>query len=60
MIESRVNELGLDSTARQISQLTGGKVIAGPFAGMRLDYELLPVHAAPKFLGTYEQELQRN
>jgi hypothetical protein len=24
---------------------------------MRLDYESLPVHAAPKFLGTYEREL---
>ena len=24
---------------------------------MRLDYELFPVHASPKFLGTYEQEL---
>jgi hypothetical protein len=25
---------------------------------MRLDYEAFPVHAAPKFLGTYERELQ--
>ncbi len=36
---------------------TGSTIAAGPFAGMRLDYELFPVHASPKFLGTYEQEL---
>jgi hypothetical protein len=32
-------------------------VAAGPFAGMKLDYELFPKHTSPKFLGTYEQEL---
>jgi hypothetical protein len=32
-------------------------VAAGPFVGMKLDYELFPVHTSPKFLGTYEQEL---
>jgi hypothetical protein len=60
MIESQARQLGLDRLARQVSQATGGMVAAGPFAGMRLDYELLPVPAAsPKFLGTYEQELYR-
>jgi hypothetical protein len=57
MIESQARHLGLDKLAREVSRATGGKVAAGPFAGMRLDYELFPVHASPKFLGTYEQEL---
>ncbi len=57
IIETQVRRLGLDRVAREVSMATGGMVAAGPFAGMRLDYELLPVHAAPKFLGTYEQEL---
>jgi len=43
--------------AREVSARTEGKVASGPFAGMKLDYEALPVHAAPKFLGTYEMEL---
>jgi hypothetical protein len=57
IIESQARELRLDRLARDVSQATGGMVAAGPFAGMRLDYELFPVHASPKFLGTYEQEL---
>jgi hypothetical protein len=57
MIESQARELGLDRLAREVSLATGSIVVAGPFAGMRLDYELFPVHASPKFLGTYEQEL---
>ena len=57
MIETQACELGLDILARQVSGATGSKVAAGPFCGMRLDYELFPVHASPKFLGTYEQEL---
>src|SRR5262245_50079525 len=59
LIELQVRALGLDKVARQISGATRGTVAAGPFAGMRLDYESLPVHAAPKFLGTYERELYR-
>jgi Ribosomal protein L11 methyltransferase (PrmA) len=58
-IEAQVRQVGLDRLAREVSRATGGTVAAGPFAGMRLDYELLPVHASPKFLGTYEQELHR-
>jgi hypothetical protein len=57
MIESECRELGLDRLAREVSRATGRRIAAGPFAGMRLDYELFPVHASPKFLGTYEQEL---
>jgi hypothetical protein len=59
MIESQARQHGLDKLAREVSRATGGTVAAGPFAGMRLDYELFPVHASPKFLGTYEQELHR-
>jgi Ribosomal protein L11 methyltransferase (PrmA) len=57
MIESECRELGLDRLAREVSRATRRRIAAGPFAGMRLDYELFPVHASPKFLGTYEQEL---
>jgi hypothetical protein len=57
MIESQARELGLDRLARKVALATGSTVAAGPFAGMRLDYERFPVHASPKFLGTYEQEL---
>src|SRR5438105_15757199 len=59
MIESQARQLGLDKLAREVSRATGSTVAAGPFAGMRLDYELFRVHASPKFLGTYEQELHR-
>jgi len=57
IIESQTRALGLDKLAREVSRATGGTVAGGPFGGMRLDYELFPVHASPKFLGTYEQEL---
>ena len=56
-IERQVHELGLDTLAWQISRENDGRVASGPFRGMRLDYDALPVHAAPKLLGTYEQEL---
>src|SRR5215813_5134860 len=59
MIQLQARQLGLDKLAREISRATGSTVAAGPFTGMRLDYELFPVHASPKFLGTYEQELHR-
>jgi hypothetical protein len=57
MIESQARELGLDKLARAVARATGGAVAAGPFTGMKLDYDRLPVHTSPKFLGTYEQEL---
>lgn len=56
-IEAQVKNLGLDDLARRVSRATGSKIAKGPFAGVKLDYDLLPVHGAPKFLGTYEQEL---
>jgi hypothetical protein len=58
-IESQVEELGLADLAREVAKVTDGRVFQGPFAGMKLNYELLPVHTAPRFLGTYEQELHR-
>lgn len=57
IIERQVAGLGLDKVARHVSRITRGQVVKGPFKGMRLDYDALPVHGAPKFLGTYEQEL---
>jgi Ribosomal protein L11 methyltransferase (PrmA) len=56
-VEHQVATLGLDELARDVARLTKGRVAKGPFAGMRLDYEALTIHAAPKFLGTYDQEL---
>jgi hypothetical protein len=56
-IEVQTHSLGLDIVAREIARATGGAVAAGPFAGLKLNYELFPTHASPKFLGTYEKEL---
>jgi hypothetical protein len=56
-IEAQTRTLGLDIVAREIARATGGAVAAGPFAGLKLNYEAFPTHASPKFLGTYEQEL---
>jgi hypothetical protein len=57
MIEQQAKDLRLDKLAQQVASLTENRVASGPFTGMRLDYDALPVHGAPKFLGTYEQEL---
>lgn len=56
-IERQVHALGLDALARQISGQNDGRIASGPFRGMRLDYDALPVHSVPKLIGTYEQEL---
>lgn len=56
MIERQCEELGLAALARSICHHTGGRVACGPFMDLRLDYELLPVHSAPKYFGTYERE----
>ena len=56
-IERQVRYLGLADLARHLADATGSRVQAGPFAGMRIDLEALPVHVAPKFMGTYEDEL---
>ena len=57
LIERQVIDLGLDKVARHVSRMTNNRVLKGPFAGLRLNYEALAVHGAPKYLGTYEQEL---
>jgi len=51
LIEKQVRELGFASLARKIASVTGDRVARGPLAGMILNYDLLPVHTAPKFLG---------
>jgi precorrin-6B methylase 2 len=55
-IERQARDLGLAEFARRLAA-AGSIVQSGPFAGMRLDVEALPVHVAPKLLGTYENEL---
>jgi hypothetical protein len=40
-----------------VSRHVGSRVASGPFKGTVLDYEALPVHTAPKLLGTYEKEI---
>src|SRR5262249_50785729 len=55
--ERQCHERGLDRLARQVAEATTGKVTSGPFAGMILNYELLPTHAGCTFLGTLEKEL---
>jgi hypothetical protein len=57
LIEKQVRDLGLDEIARKISASTCGRVAMGPFKNMLLDYEALPVHGAPKFVGSYEKEI---
>jgi len=56
-IEAQTRTLRLDIVAREIARVTGGVVAAGPFVGLKLNYEFYATHASPKFLGTYEQEL---
>jgi len=56
-IERQVRGQGLVDLNRRVAEATGSMVSAGPFAGMALDVDALPVHAAPKLLGTYESEL---
>jgi hypothetical protein len=58
-IEAQARHLGLDKLARQIARATGGAVAAGPFVGLKLNYEQFPTHASPKILGTYERELHK-
>jgi hypothetical protein len=59
LIEAQVRALQLDELARRVSRITNRAVAKGPFSGMTLDYEALPIHGTPKFLGTYEQELHQ-
>lgn len=57
LIERDARERGLDALARAASNATEGKVLGGPFRGMRFDCSALPVHNAPKLAGTYEREI---
>jgi hypothetical protein len=57
IIERQTQDSGMDRLARTISQHTNARVASGPFEGMALDYDALPVHSAPKLLGTYEKEI---
>ncbi len=57
LIERQSAALGLVDLARRIATHDGATVQRGPFAGLRLDLDALPVHIAPKLLGTYEDEL---
>jgi hypothetical protein len=56
LIERQACELGLIDIARRIKS-TVDVVPLGPFAGMRIDPDFLPIHVGPKLLGTYENEL---
>jgi hypothetical protein len=55
--ENYAREHKLDRLALLVSSETGGTVLSGPFKGMKLDCRALPVHNAPKLLGTYEKEI---
>jgi hypothetical protein len=57
LIERQVRDLGLLGLGRCLAATSNSRVQSGPFAGMRLDLEALPVHGSPKLLGTYEDEL---
>ncbi len=60
LIEKQARDLGLADLARKLAKTSGSRVRSGPFTGMHLDFEALPVHVAPKFLGTYEDELHES
>jgi hypothetical protein len=56
-IERFCEERGLTEHAIRIAAIDESKVLGGPFKGMRIDYSALPVHTAPKYVGTYEKEI---
>jgi Ribosomal protein L11 methyltransferase (PrmA) len=57
MIEKQARALELVGLARCLADALRSRIQTGPFSGVRLDVDALPVHVAPKFLGTYEDEL---
>ncbi len=57
MIEAQCRDLGLHDLAGRIARRSDAGVHHGPFAGVALDIDALPVHSAPKLCGTYEDEL---
>jgi hypothetical protein len=56
-IERFCEQRGLTEHAFRIAAIDESKVLGGPFKGMRIDYSALPVHTAPKYVGTYEKEI---
>jgi hypothetical protein len=52
-----VSKQDLTSIGSQIFEITGGTIIAGPFAGMRYIREATGSAFGPKLLGTYEKEI---
>jgi hypothetical protein len=56
-IERFCEHRGLREHALRIAAIDESKVLDGPFKGMRIDYSALPVHTAPKYVGTYEKEI---
>jgi hypothetical protein len=52
-----ISNQDLAALGNQIFDITGGKVIAGPFEGMRYINEATGSAFCPKLLGTYEMEL---
>ena len=57
MVERQAIDFDLIKVAREIGSRARNKVQSGPFAGLQINPELLPVHVAPKLLGTYESEI---
>lgn len=56
-IENHAREHGLYDLTLNVVAQTDSRVLTGPFKGMILNYDALPVYSAPKFLGTYEKEI---
>src|SRR5690349_10924853 len=56
-IERFCEQRGLTEHAFRMAGIDESKVLHGPFKGMRIDYSALPVHTAPKYIGTYEKEI---
>lgn len=57
LIEHQCRLLGLTRTAEDLAEACDNKIVNGIFTGMMLSPDLFPQHLAPKYLGTYEDEL---
>ena len=57
LIEHQCRLLGLTRTAEELAESFDNKIVNGIFTGMMLSPDLFPQHLAPKYLGTYEDEL---
>lgn len=56
-IEKQCKALGLTRLAAQLSKAFDKKIFDGIFEGMVICPDIFPQHLAPKYLGTYEDEL---